>query len=66
MAELVNDAIVEAAKTEMAADVIRWNARRSMLDNIEAWIQATRKERDRLNDEENQPELDESGEWVNW
>lgn len=65
-AEDVNAAIVEATKTEMPRDIIRWNAKREMLDRIESYILETRKERSRIEDEANAPEPEPEESWVNW
>ena len=48
MAERVNDAIILASQSEDSRDVIRWNAKRSMLDDALAYIRDTRAERDRI------------------
>lgn len=51
-ADDVNEAIEEATKTEMPRDVIRWNAKRELLDRIQNYIIDTRKERDRIETDE--------------
>jgi len=47
-ASRVNDAIILASTTEDSRDVIRWNAKRSLLDDILAEVNDTRKERDKI------------------
>lgn len=44
----VNDAIILASETEDSRDVIRWNAKRQMLDDIIHEVEGTRRERDEI------------------
>ena len=52
MAEKINDAIIEATKTEMPRDLIRWNAMRELLDSATGYINSTREERDKIEEQE--------------
>jgi hypothetical protein len=56
MAEEVNGTLVEATKHEgdpsiMMWEVVRWNAKRQLLDNLQGMIQSTLAERDRIVEE---------------
>jgi len=53
MAEEVNGTLAEATKYEanqrrMTWEVVRWNAKRQLLDNVQGMIEATLRERDRI------------------
>lgn len=49
----VNDAIILASQSEDSRDVIRWNSKRVLLDDTIAYVEDTRKERDRIREEMN-------------
>lgn len=53
MAGRVNDAIILASQSEDSRDVIRWNAKRVLLDDTIAYVEDTRNERDRIKGEMN-------------
>lgn len=44
----VNDEIVLATRTENVSDVIRWNGKRQLLDDMLAYVNDTRKQRDEI------------------
>src|SRR5215472_96047 len=53
MAEEVNGTLADATKHEsnqrrMTWEVVRWNAKRQLLDNVQGMIEATLRERDRI------------------
>lgn len=62
MVEQVNSAVLKAADDdplkaeEHRAHIIRWNAKRAMLDGLQAYINETCAERDRLLKEQQQEE----------
>lgn len=67
MADKVNSAVIEATKTEMVSDLIRWNSMRKMLDDVESYIETTRRERDRLEQmEREEPQPEEDSDWMRW
>lgn len=45
MAGRVNDKIIEATKTEMVNDVVKWNAKRELLDDVIHEVESTRRMR---------------------
>lgn len=56
MGEEVNSMLIEATKLESTPDlmmyeVIRWNAKRQILDNLQGYINSTLAERDRIVEE---------------
>lgn len=69
MAEKINDAIIEATRTEEVRDLIRWNAMRSLLDSATGEINSVRAERDKIEEaekvQEHEPE-EEDYSFMRW